>query len=318
MIRPTALKNGDKIAIISPSSPVKEEYIDGAVEFLKTEGYEPVVMPHAKGPASGSYAAADEERLNDLISTWKDPEIKAILCSRGGYGAVHLLDKIPLELLRTNPKWLIGFSDISALHALSLKAGVMSLHSPMAKHLTTMPANDACTGRLLSYLKGEKTEDIKTAPSPFNRPGEAEGILVGGNLAVLNGLFGTPFDILQVGADGSFRGDGQIGQEGLILFLEDISEAIYAVERMLYHIWLSGGFKKVKGLIIGQFTDYRPNKNFQTMEEMISHFLTRAGLTEIPVAFDFPVGHVDLNYPLACGSKVRLTVNSSGATLQEL
>lgn len=305
MIKPKSLKQGDKIAIISPSSPVKEEYIDGAVAFLRSEGFEPVTMPAAKGPASGSYAAREEDRLRDITDAWKDPSIRAVLCSRGGYGAVHLLEKIDLNLLRRDPKWLIGFSDISALHALSLRAGVMSLHSPMAKHLTLMPKDDPCTRRLLNYLRGDEIEEISFAPTLFDRPGEGEGILVGGNLAVLNGLFGTPYDILACGRE----------DEGLILFIEDISEAIYAVERMLYHIRLSGGFKKVKGLIVGQFTDYRPDRNFSTMEEMISDFLDREEICGFPVAFNFPVGHVDTNYPLACGSRVRLRVTSAAVTL---
>ncbi|MDE6410820.1 MAG: LD-carboxypeptidase [Muribaculaceae bacterium] len=295
MIFPNSLKRGDRIAILSPSSPVKEEYIDRASEFLVSEGFEPVVMPFAKGPASGSYASTAEQRLDDFISAWEDDSIRAILCSRGGYGAVHLLRSLPAEFLRQDPKWLIGYSDISALHAMLLKAGVASIHSPMAKHLSEEDAQDFCVRSLIRILKGNFPLEYEVPSHPYNIDGEAEGILAGGNLAVLNGLFGTAYDILQ---------------EGVILFIEDISEAIYAVERMLYHILLSGGFDRIKGLIIGRFTEYRPDKNFSSMEDMIKAFLEKEGIKGIPVAFNFPVGHVKENYPLVEGATAKLTVTS--------
>ncbi|MDE7441209.1 MAG: LD-carboxypeptidase [Muribaculaceae bacterium] len=300
MIFPESLHKGDRVAIISPSSPVKEEFIDGAVDFLATEGYVPVVMCHAKGPASGSYAATTEDRLDDLLAAWGDPSIRAILCSRGGYGAVHLLPKINPDLLRSDPKWLIGYSDISALHALLMNAGIASIHAPMAKHLTEEDSEDYAIKALMRILRGDFPIEYTLSPHPYNLLGEAEGILAGGNLAVLNGLFGTNFDILQ---------------EGTILFIEDISEAIYAVERMLYHILLSGGFDKVNGIIVGRFTEYRADRNFERMEDMISDFLQREGLAGIPVAFDFPVGHVKENLPLVEGSRAHLIVEDAGVRL---
>ncbi|MDE5808504.1 MAG: LD-carboxypeptidase, partial [Muribaculaceae bacterium] len=277
MIFPASLRKGDRIAIISPSSPVKEEYIDGAAEFFAAEGYDPIVMPYAKGPASGSYASAPEERISDLVAAWEDPSVRAILCSRGGYGAVHLLRNIDTGMLRRDPKWLIGYSDISALHAMLLNAGVASIHAPMAKHLTEEGREDFCTKSLMNILRGDFPIEYSVPAHPYNRLGEAEGILAGGNLAVLNGLFGTGYDILK---------------DGTILFIEDISEAIYAVERMLYHILLSGGFDMVKGIIVGRFTEYRADRNFERMEDMICSFFEREGIAGIPVAFDFPVGHV--------------------------
>lgn len=300
MIFPENLKRGDRIAIISPSSPVKDSYIEGAVDFFNAEGFDPVVMPYAQGPAQGSYASAKESRLADLLAALEDDSVRAILCSRGGYGAVHLLREIPLDVIRKNPKWLIGYSDISALHALFLRAGVASIHAPMAKHLTEEEANDLSTQALMQILKGDFPIEYKVKPHPYNSNGVVEGRLAGGNLAVLNGLFGTDFDILQ---------------EGVILFIEDISEAIYAVERMLYHILLSRGFEKIKGLIIGRFTEYRSDKNFSSMEDMIHSFLKREGIGDIPIAFDFPVGHVRGNYPLIEGAEATLIVEGSGVKL---
>lgn len=305
MIFPEKLKKGDKVAIISPATIVKEEYIAGACARLRERGYIPVVMAGANGPADGSFASGREQRLADLLSSLEDPEIKAILCARGGYGCVHLLPGIPMQVVRNNPKWLIGFSDISALHALWIRAGVASLHAPMAKHLTIEPDDDPSTLHLFHILEEGVEVDYSVPPHPFNRYGHAEGILRGGNLAVLNGLASTPYDILALSDN-----------EEVILFIEDISEAIYAVERMLMRLYLSGTLSGIKGLIVGQFTEYRPDRNHDSMEAMIHKLLTRYGIDSIPVAFGFPVGHVTLNYPLPEGGKASLCVNSEGVELK--
>lgn len=306
IIIPASLKNGDKIALISPATIVKEEYVTGAAEMLRQEGFEVVVMPAALGPADGSYAADFESRLADLRQALLDPEVKCIFCARGGYGCVHLLPYISADEIRSNPKWLAGFSDISALHALWLKSGVASLHAPMAKHLTLLPSDDPATVAMLSILRGEKPIDYKLPTSPFSRKGEAAGRLQGGNLAVLNGLAATPYDILKVDED-----------EEVILFIEDIAEAIYAVERMLLRLYLSGVLTRIRGLIVGQFTDYRPDRNHNSMEEMISSLLVRCGIDSIPVAFNFPIGHVDFNLPMIEGERVRLKVTEDYTSLEK-
>ena len=213
---PSKLQKGDKIAIVSPATVVKEEYVEGAADYFRQEGYQPIVMPSAKGPAFGSYAATHAARLRDLIDAIENPDIAAILCARGGYGCVHLLDAHRLlAAVKRNPKWIVGFSDVSALHALWLKAGVMSIHGPMAKHITIESSDDPCTESLLNLLSQDPIMDYSVSPSPFNRIGKAKGELRGGNLAVLNGLASTPFDILSVSEN-----------EEVILFIEDISEAI--------------------------------------------------------------------------------------------
>lgn len=306
MLRPERLRKGDRIAIISPATVVKEEYVRGAEKMLRECGYEAEIFPAALGPASGTYAAKLEARVSDLRQALTDPGIKGILCARGGYGCVHLLSEIPVELVSKNPKWMMGFSDVSALHALWEKGGVMSIHSPMAKHLTIEGATDDYTRMLLSILEGEKPE-YESAPHPFNREGVGEGTLRGGNLAVLNGLADTPYDILKV-MDG----------EEVILFIEDISEAVYAVERMLMRLVLSGSLRKLKGLIVGRFTDYKEDRNHGTMERMIDNLLHRHGIEGFPVAFDFPVGHVKENYPLVEGSRVRLEIGPEGVVLREV
>ena len=296
---PPSLTRGEKVAILSPASVVKAEYIDGAADFLRSEGFEPMVMPHAKGPASGSYAASDANRLSDILEAYKDPSIRAILCARGGYGCNHLLPLIPPALIASNPKWLIGFSDISALHALSQHAGVVSLHSPMAKHLSTLPPDDISTRCMMRILTEGLPLQYDVPAHPLSTPGEAEGVLIGGNLAVINGLSDTPFDPLRIPGP-------------KILFIEDISEAIYAVERMLIRLQLSGRLSEVTGIIAGHFTEYRPDRNFQTMEEMISQLLGNQNsafhIPHIPIALGFPAGHTDHNLPLPLGARAKLTV----------
>lgn len=225
--------------------------------------------------------------------------MRAILCARGGYGCCRLIDRIPLGLIADNPKWLIGFSDISILHALSLKAGVMSLHAPMARHLTLLPSDHYCTRAMMRILTDGLPVEYIAPAHPLNRTGQAEGMLAGGNLAVINGLAATPFDPLDC-------------DEPLILFIEDISEAIYAVERMLIRLRLAGRLDSIKGLLVGHFTEYRPDRNHPDMETMISRLL---GDVPFPVAFGFPAGHTDDNLPLPLGAAATLTVTDEETSL---
>lgn len=306
IIVPPALKPGDVVAIVSPATIVKPEYIDGACDFLRNVGLIPRVMPHAKGPAQGSYSASDADRLADIVTAFKDPEVKAVLCARGGYGCNHLLEDLGAPLLRENPKWLIGFSDVSALHALSLRAAVVSLHAPMAKHLATLPADHYCTRALIHTLSAGLPVEYMVPYHPFNRLGEAEGLLIGGNLAVINGLAASPYD--------PFRIAQEAEEEHPILFIEDISEAIYAVERMLLRLHLAGYLKSLGGLVVGAFIEYKPDRNYPDMETMISSLLDRYGYT-FPVAFGFPAGHTDDNLPLPMGARATLTVTEDATTL---
>lgn len=301
MIIPDSLQPGDRVAIVSPATIVNPDYIDGAARFLEAEGLEPVVMSHANGPASGSFAADDSARLADLLDAWREPTVRAILCARGGYGCNHLLPHIPLDTVAGNPKWLIGFSDISALHALSLRAGVVSMHAPMAKHLTILPRDHYCTRAMMRLLtEGLPVEYIVPA-HPLNRPGEAEGMLVGGNLAVINGLAATPFDPV-----------ARAVASPVILFIEDISEAIYAVERMLIRLRLARQLDRVAALVVGAFTEYRPDRNHPDMETMISRLL---GDVPFPVAYGFPAGHTDDNLPLPLGAHARLSVGEDATVI---
>lgn len=297
MIRPPRLKTGDKVAIVSPASVVRREFVEGAVQRLRNFGLEVIVMPHAVDSQHGTFASRAEERVADLLFAWQDPDVKAILCARGGYGCVHLLPHLKAGMLRSNPKWLIGFSDVSALHAMLYRAGVMSLHSPMAKHLALQPEDDEATGWMMRLLTKDTGIDYSLAPHPLNRHGEARGILRGGNMAVLDGLSATPYNIIDVEPG-----------EDVILFIEDIAEPLYKIDRMLWRLYLNGTLHNLKGLIVGQFTEYKPDANWPDAETLISARLKEWGLTELPVAFDFPVGHVTRNLPLIEGATATLTV----------
>lgn len=313
MIIPEKLNRGDKVAIISPASSVRQEFIDGAAAFFEAQGFEPFVAPHANGPADGSFAAPLSDRLSDLLTVWQMPEVKAVVCSRGGYGAAHLLPLIPGELLRENPKWLVGFSDISALHALSLSQGVASIHGPMTRHL-----NDAApeAAALMMILRGEGMPGYEwnlrdggndCAGVEANRTGSAEGRLVGGNVAVLNGLAATPFDLF-----------ARALSEDTILFIEDIAEPVYKIERVLCRLWMQGVFARLKGLLVGRFTAYEPDRKYPSMEAMIHNFLADRGLDGFPVAYNFPAGHIEGNMPLVEGGKVCLDVSEESARLMPL
>lgn len=292
---PLFLMPGDKVAVVSPASIINPDYVKGAVDMLERWSLGVAVEPHCLGCA-GAYSGSVDERLDDFRKALYDPQVKAILCSRGGYGAVHLLDGLADDIVR-NPKWIIGFSDISALHALCVNRGLMSLHASMCKHLTEEPTGDRCTQYLRQILFGDIPQ-YREAPHPMNRCGEARGMLVGGNMAVLCGLIGTPYDIFRPGS---------------VLFIEDIGEAPYKIERMLYQLKLAGRLASLSGLIVGRFTEYTENEGLGgTLYELIWHMVEEY---DYPVCFDFPVGHVADNLPLIEGAEVAFSVSKQSVDL---
>lgn len=302
---PAPLRPGRTVAFVSPASAVKAEFVEGTKMRLEKRGFKVKVMPHAVGDPCGSYSASEEERLRDLTEAWRDPEVGAVICTRGGYGCVHLLDSLGDDMLRSRPKWLVGFSDVSALHARLLAAGVSSVHGSMARYIADPEGGEGVLDALLGILCAYRPEmDYRFAPDPLNgKPGTARGELRGGNLAVLSHLIGTPYDI--------FAGDGHI------LFIEDVSEAIYATERMLWQLRLTGALDRAKGLIVGRFTDTKADRNFPDTATMIHHRLKEWGvLDRIPVAFGAPVGHIPANVPLIQGAQVELAVGDNDITLR--
>lgn len=213
-ITPRSLHDGDKIAIVSPAGPVDSTLVYAAADTLRAQGFLVDIMPHAIGRV-GQYAAADSDRLADLRAAFSDTTVRAILCSRGGYGAVHLLDSLSQLPLQRDPKWLIGFSDISALHALLASRGIESIHGNMCKHMALGPDDDD-NAMMLAMLRGYRPVYNFEADT-LNRCGSARGRLLGGNLAVVAELINTPYDVIQPGA---------------ILYIEDVEEPIYKIERI--------------------------------------------------------------------------------------
>lgn len=297
ILLPPYLNQGDKIAILSPSSKIDKLFLKGAKKRLETWGLVPVLMKHASS-SSGHYAGTIKQRLEDLQTAMDDESIKAILCSRGGYGAVHLIDKLDFTRFREQPKWLIGFSDITALHNLIQKNGFASLHAPMARHLTVEPEEDPCALHLKEILFGTPPAYF-CKKQKFNIEGTTHGILRGGNMAVFYGLRGTPYDI---------------PAEGTVLFIEDVGERPHAIERMMYNLKLSGILDKLSGLIIGQFTEYEEDKSlgkdlYGALADLVKEY-------NYPICFNFPVGHVTDNLPLINGAEVEFTVNKKGVELK--
>lgn len=293
---PAYLHEGDKIIIISPSGKIDKLFIKGARKRLESWGLK-VVLSKYVAHASGPYAGTTKQRLTDLQAAMNDKEAKAILCSRGGYGVVHLVGKLDFTRFGEHPKWLIGFSDITALHNLFQQQGFASLHAPMARHLTVEAENDPCTLHLKNLLFG-------SLPSYFcpkhnlNHPGTARGILRGGNMSVFHALRGTPYDL---------------PAEGTILFIEDVGERPHTIERMMYNLKLGGVLQRLSGLIIGQFTDYDEDHSldkelYKALAELVKEY-------EYPICFNFPVGHTTNNLPLICGAEVELNVSKKGVEM---
>lgn len=300
IIMPPFLKAGDTIAVISPSSTPDSLTIAKGCDALKAWGFVPIVGTHALDNYH-NFAGKADERANDMLWALQDSTVKAIMCSRGGDGAVQVLRRIPLCEFRHHPKWVLGFSDATALHSAAVSAGVMSIHSTMCDGISSQGKRDSVNAILRRLLLGE-LPCYQVPAHPLNQQGEAEGILVGGNFSVFCGLAGSDYDFLN-------RAD-----EGLILFIEDTSESMSKIDRMLHQLEIRGILSKLKGIIVGHFSKYKhPENDFDDMYEMLHEYLQHL---PIPVCYDFPVGHHSTyNYPLIEGCRVRLKVDSGGTSL---
>ncbi|MBR5476632.1 MAG: LD-carboxypeptidase [Bacteroidaceae bacterium] len=296
MLRPQPLAAGDTVAIVSPAGAIKEHSIvEGAAATLRRWGLNPIISQHCLD-CSGYYAGSVQERTDDLTSILADNNVKAILCAYGGYGCVHILQAVA-PFIEKHPKWIIGMSDCSALHAVCVSKDIMSLHAPQCRHLSEFPDDDASTA-LRNILFGEDVSYC-TATHPLNIKGEGEGTLVGGNLSVLCSLMRTPYDIFA---------------PGRILFIEDVNEPLYRIERMLYNLKLAGIFDTLAGIIVGEFAQTKECPSMGgTLYEIIHNIVKEYN---IPVCFGFPVGHCKENMPIIEGSYATLKVDDSGVTLK--
>ena len=304
LIMPAALKTGDKIAIISPASTPGDQNPQRAAATLRAWGFEPVIGQNVLTKYH-SYAGTIEERCSDLRWALNDPDIKAIVCSRGGYGSAMLLDPMTHEDFKRHPKWIVGYSDITALHSAMVCSGVMSLHANMGGALGERGATDSINLMLLNVLTG-KLPCYSVPAHPLNKMGTARGIVIGGNMAVFTNIGGS--------REWDFLDRDNIKGKDIILFFEDVSESMPRVNSMLQQLRLKGVLDQVKGIIVGRFTEYEPRDSYTDMNEMLSETLNRYN---IPVCYDFPASHDESwNYPMIEGCPATLEVTPGGVTLQ--
>lgn len=279
MQRPKALSHGSTLRVIAPSSPFDRERFDRGHALL-AQRYE-VELASSLFAREGFLAGADDARLADLLLALEDRDVRAIVAARGGYGVTRLLPKLALEAVKRADKWLVGFSDVTALHALWARAGLCSIHGPMVCSLPE--ARFDLQDAWFDLLEG-------SAPKPLthlNRVcgGRAEGRLFGGNLTVLCALVGTPY--LPPMTD-------------TVLVLEDITERPYRIDRMLTTMLQAGFFSGVRAVVLGQFTECAPGPDGTTVEHVLIERLSPLG---IPILSNAPVGHVDDNQPLLLGAR---------------
>lgn len=311
------------IHIISPASAIDSQWIKRASLRLEQWGFRVSVAQHAYGNI-GRFSATDEERVADLNAAFADPTIDIILCSRGGYGLQRIIDKVVLPQ-RPKDQWpmLVGFSDITALHSLLSLHGVASLHANMCKDLSLLPDEDIAlsaereffmadtipsplsfTSHLLplTYHPSPHHANVPytihhTSSSPLNRGGEVVGKLIGGNLSVLYGLQGTPYSLNKI---------IEQCEQPPILFIEDISENHYHIDRMLNSFRMSAVFDSIGGLVVGQFTDCADDPSMgcsllESIRQVVDDY-------SFPILFDYPSGHIDSNYPLLLSADYLLSV----------
>ncbi|MEO8109230.1 MAG: LD-carboxypeptidase [Ginsengibacter sp.] len=301
---PTYLRKGDTIGITCPSGFITMEEIQPAVEKMQEWGLK-VRVGKTVGERDFTFAGSDEERVNDFQMMLDDPGIDAIMLGRGGYGAVRIIDRINFKKFSSKPKWIIGFSDATVIHShLNANFGIASIHSKMCNSfpddwsLAEQTQIDSIDS-IRKCLVGDEMKYVVN-PGQQNRMGVGEGTLVGGNLSILENLAASVSDI---------------NTDNKILFLEEVGEYPYNIDRMLWNLKRSGKFQKLKGLIIGGFKmkPDDPGEEFgMNLHQMV---LEKVKEYNYPVCFNFPVGHQKENYALKCGVKHKLTVNENGVEL---
>ena len=302
--RPPSLRPGDLVAIVPTARAIVLDELRDGIALLESWGLR-VKLGTGIGRKHFQFAGTHLERAADLQAAIDDPNVRAIWCARGGYGTVHLMEQLDHYHLRNDPKWVVGFSDITVLHNALHGIGLCSLHAQMPFSIGPKSSETKETLRRALFGEGiaieSRLSNSPASPGTVNRPGECEGVLIGGNLSLLYALHGTPFDI---------------DPRGKILVLEDLDELLYHVDRMLMNLKLAGWFKGLAGLVVGGMTDMH-NTNEQdpfgqTAEEIITDAV---GWSDYPVCFGFPVGHIPDNRALVMGQKAKLSVTADGATL---
>jgi len=304
VLKPPYLKPGDCIGITSPAGFMTQPELEPAIQLIKSWGYT-VRIGTTIGRRDNTFGGTDAERAADFQQMLDDRRIKAILCARGGYGSVRIVDRLKWEQFKLHPKWIIGFSDITVLHAhLNRQLQVASLHSKMCNSFPDNWAQaDPVQAATILSIRNALRGDVMKYDAPANmknRTGIATGELVGGNLKCLESIAGSR---------------SAINTAGKLLFVEDTGEYLYSIDRMFWNLQRSGKLDKLAGLLIGGFRikPDDPGEEFgRTLEDIV---LDRVKPFKYPVCFDFPVGHQKNNFALKCGFRHRLSVAASGTTL---
>jgi len=293
MVIPPFLKPGDRIRIVSPAGKVTKDKIGSGIELLQDEGYEVIIGKHVFD-RNFQFAGTDTHRAADLQEAINDPVTKAIICARGGYGTVRIIEKTDFSALLKNPKWIVGFSDVTVLHSLLNNAGIASIHGVMPSFFIENKKPAKSFFSLMELLtSGRSNFNLKT--NSLNRSGITSGELVGGNLSLIYSLQGTPW---------------QLETAGKILFIEDLSEYLYHLDRMMQNLRLTGQLKNLAGLVVGGFTEMKDNDSpfgktaFEIIQEAVHDY-------NFPVYYDFPAGHIPKNMSLMFGSNYKLEVSEN-------
>jgi muramoyltetrapeptide carboxypeptidase len=297
-IAPPFLQPGQRVALVSTARKITPSEVAFAQQTLASWGLE-VVLGESIGAASHQFAGDDDLRRRDFQGQLDDPSIRAIFCARGGYGTARLIDTLDFSRFAEAPKWVAGFSDITVLNCHLLRLGYQSIHGVMPV-LFGQAGGEAAVASLHAALVGEATS--YTAPAHIlNRPGTATGQLVGGNLSLLHTITGT---------------SSQADFTGRILFLEDLDEYLYHIDRMLLHLHRSGQLAGLAGLVVGHFSQMRDNAVpfGQDAYEIINHYAQRYAF---PVGYNFPVGHEADNQALVVGRPATLVVDATGSQLSQ-
>ncbi|MES2275694.1 MAG: LD-carboxypeptidase [Bacteroidota bacterium] len=288
------LKKGDKIAITCPAKKLPRP-MDDAVEVLQSWGLE-VVLGETTEASYHQFAGDDELRAKDLQGFIDDDSIKAIIAARGGYGTIRMVDMVDYSRLASNPKWIIGFSDITVLHShLHTNYGLQTIHGQMPVNVPD--ASSASLTSLKKALFGEAVTYSFNSHS-LNRAGEATAPVIGGNLSLLIAMLGSVSDM---------------DYSGKILFLEDVGEYLYSIDRMLHTLKRAGKLNNLAGLILGGFTELKDNEipfGF-TLRDMVMHLVSEFNY---PVCFDFPAGHIPDNHAIVFGKSLNLLVEDHKVT----
>ena len=305
---PPYLKPGDVVGITCPSGYITIEDVQPAVDKMKEWGFQ-VRIGDTVGARDFTFGGNDEQRTKDFQSMIDDDSIKAIMLGRGGYGAVRIIDAIDFKNFAKHPKWIVGFSDATIFHShINKNFGIATIHSKMCNSFPSdwnnaTPQQIDSIESIRKCLIGE-TMQYDAFPNTFNKTGIAEGILIGGNLSILENLAASKSDI---------------DTDGKILFIEEVEEYLYNIDRMLWNLKRSGKLDKLKALIAGGFNNIKPDdpgEDFgKTVYEMI---LEKVKEYNYPVCFDFPVGHQKENYAIKCGVKHQLNVSDNSVTLKEI